>query len=276
MKPSLWRCPICHAALQLQERSFTCSNHHRFDQAKEGYVNLLRVNRKHSADPGDNKAMLESRRHFLQQGFYAPLAQALGDAIRQHFSADTANLTLLDAGCGEGYYLSQLAVQLGGGAYWGTDISRAAMRLAAKAYPNMQFAVASSFELPLADEAVDAVVRVFAPASAAEITRVLKTGGVYLWAYPGELHLFELRQRIYDEPKPHTVETLPPLVGMTEGVPLRVQYRITLPDAESIAALLAMTPYYWSASADKQAQCQTLQTLDLTVDFVISQWQKSA
>jgi 23S rRNA (guanine745-N1)-methyltransferase len=275
MTPSLWRCPLCREPLSLTGRTFACTNRHSFDQAQEGYVNLLLVNRKHSADPGDNKEMLESRRHFLHQGFYAPLAEGIGDVVRQYFPDPTLPLTVLDAGCGEGYYLNKLAQHLGENAQcFGTDISRAAMRLAAKAYPAMQFAVASSFELPLPDASVDVLVRVFAPASEAEIARVLKPGGLYLWAYPAARHLFELRELIYDDPKPHSVEELPPIAGMVECPPLQVNYRVTLPDQATVAALLNMTPYYWSASAEKQAHCQRLQSLDLTVDFAVSVWKK--
>lgn len=269
MTPAPWRCPLCHEPLSLNGRSFACCNGHSFDQAKEGYVNLLLVNRKHSADPGDNREMLESRRSFLQQGFYAPLAAKLGEVVRAHFPATTQPLTVLDAGCGEGYYLGQLAQQLGEHAHCiGTDISRAAMRMAARQYPAMQFAVASSFELPLADASVDVLVRVFAPAADAEIARVLKPGGLYLWAYPAAQHLFELRSLIYDAPKLHSVEeNLPPIDGMVEYPPLNVTYPVTLPDQASVAALLNMTPYYWSASEAKQAHCQRLQSLELTVDF---------
>ncbi len=271
MNPVFWCCPLCNESLNLVELTFVCANRHSFDRAKEGYVNLLLVNRKHSADPGDNKAMLNSRRHFLQQGFYAPLAMALGAAIREHFPDAEQALTLLDAGCGEGYYLNQLVQTLGANVQgYGTDISRAAMRLAAKQYPALSFAVASSFELPVPDASVDVLVRVFAPASAAEIVRVLKPGGLYLWAYPAAQHLFELRQLIYDDPKPHSVEDLPPMVGMQACAPLHVNYRVTLPDQASVAALLAMTPYYWSASAEKQAHCQRLRSLDLTVDFCVT------
>ncbi|QQZ29764.1 methyltransferase domain-containing protein [Thiothrix subterranea] len=270
-----WRCPLCNESLTLVERTWVCANRHSFDRAKEGYVNLLLVNRKHSADPGDNKAMLGSRRYFLQQGFYAPLAMALVAAIREHFPDTEQALTVLDAGCGEGYYLNQLVQMLGANVQgYGTDISRAAMRLAAKQYPALAFAVASSFELPLADASVDVLVRVFAPASEAEIVRVLKPGGLYLWAYPAAQHLFELRQLIYDAPQPHTVEELPPLDNMQECPSLSVNYPVTLPDQASIAALLHMTPYYWSASAEKQAHCQRLQSLDLTVDFCVTVMRK--
>lgn len=269
MTPVSWRCPLCSEPLSLSGRSFVCANRHSFDQAKEGYVNLLRLNRKHSADPGDNRDMLASRRHFLQQGFYAPLAAGLAETVRQYFPDPAQPLVLLDAGCGEGYYLGQLAQHLGGNVqYLGTDISRVAMRMAAKQYPAMQFAVASSFELPLSDASVDVLVRVFAPAAEAEIARVLKPGGLYLWAYPGPQHLFELRSLIYDAPKLHSVEeTLPPIDGMTECPSLNVTYPVTLPDQASVTALLNMTPYYWSASEAKQAHCQRLQSLDLTVDF---------
>jgi 23S rRNA (guanine745-N1)-methyltransferase len=271
-----WRCPLCHTPLSFVGRSFICANRHSFDQAKEGYVNLLPVNRKHSADPGDNKAMLESRRHFLERGFYALLAEGLGDAVRAYFPDPALPLTVLDAGCGEGYYLGKLAQRLGEATQCiGTDISRAAMRMAAKQYPAMRFAVASSFELPLPDASVDVLVRVFAPAADTEIARVLKPGGVYLWAYPGAQHLFELRTLIYDEPKPHTLEdSLPPIGGLVECPSLTFRYPVTLPDQAAVAALLNMTPYYWSASEDKQANCQGLQFLDLTVDFCVSVMQK--
>lgn len=275
MNPVFWRCPICNESLTLVERTWVCVNRHSFDRAKEGYVNLLLVNRKHSADPGDNKAMLDSRRYFLQQGFYAPLAEALGAAIREHFPNTEQALTVLDAGCGEGYYLNQLVQSLGANVQgYGTDISRAAMRLAAKQYPALSFAVASSFAVPLPDASVDVLVRVFAPAAEAEIVRVLKPGGLYLWAYPAAQHLFELRQLIYDAPQPHTVEELPPLDNMQECPPLSVNYPVTLPDQASIAALLHMTPYYWSASAEKQADCHHLASLDLTVDFAVRMMRK--
>ncbi len=275
-QPVLWRCPICAEALSLNEGSFICHNKHNFDRAKEGYVNLLVVNRKHSSDPGDNKAMLDSRRYFLQQGFYKPLAEQLGQLIESYLPPKDA-MTVVDAGCGEGYYLHTLAEQLGTQHYYyGTDISRTAMRLAAKQYSTLNFAVASSFALPIANNSVDVVIRIFAPANEAEIQRILKTGGLYLWVYPAEKHLFELRQLIYDEPKPHIVETLEPIVGFNDLPDIKITYPLHLPNPTSIAALLTMTPYYWSANKAKQAYCQHLQTLDLTVDFAISIRQKVA
>ena len=134
-----WRCPVCHLPLVLHQSTYSCSNQHSYDRAKEGYVNLLLAHRKKSADPGDTKAMLMSRRLFLEQGHYQPLALALAQHIQ------TANLTpqsvLLDIGCGEGYYLQQIATQNPELTIWGIDIARDAARMAAKRLPMMQFAV---------------------------------------------------------------------------------------------------------------------------------------
>jgi 23S rRNA (guanine745-N1)-methyltransferase len=97
-----------------------------------------------------------------------------------------------------------------------------------------------------------------------------------LWAYPAAQHLFELRTLIYDDPKPHSVEDLPPMLGMLECEPVRVNATVTLPDQASVAALLHMTPYYWSASAEKQAHCQQLASLTVTLDFELRVMRKPA
>ncbi|MEB4590796.1 methyltransferase domain-containing protein [Candidatus Thiothrix sp. Deng01] len=276
MSGVLWNCPVCEQPLQRVENSLVCANQHSFDRAKEGYVNLLLANKKKSADPGDNREMLESRRCFLQQGYYAPLAEGIANAVTQYYADRIEQgdvLTLLDAGCGEGYYLARLIALLPGTVQgYGTDISRTAMRMAARQYSGMQFAVASSFDLPVADAAVDVLLRVFAPAADGEIVRVLRGGGLYLWAYPGPRHLFELRQLVYDDPKLHSVDEskIPQGQGLTLHDTLNIRYALKLPDQASVAALLAMTPYFWSASADKQAHCQQLQSLDVTVDFQVA------
>lgn len=271
LKPSCWRCPVCKEPLNIDGRSFRCKNRHTFDKAKEGYTNLLLPNKKNSAEPGDSKAMLLGRRAYLERGFYDPLADKLAELIKQSFP-DNPVLNILDAGCGEGYYSGRIAEQLAGEhRFMGIDISRSAMRMAGKRYKNMQFAVASNYELPVADNSVDVLLRVFAPVSDTEVARVLKPGGLYLWVHPGEQHLFELRALIYDQPQPHTVAndktTVDGLVWQSMEV---VSYPLHLPDSEAVKGLLSMTPYYWSASREKQAVCECLPELDLRADFRVS------
>lgn len=258
-------------------RSFQCSKRHTFDQAKEGYTNLLLANKKNSAEPGDSKDMLIGRRAFLERDFYAPLADKLAALIKQTLPGEAA-LTILDVGCGEGYYPSRIAEQLAGEhQFIAIDISRAAMRMAAKRYSAMQCAVASSYDVPVADQSVDVLLRVFAPVSEAEVARVLKPGGVYLWVHPGEQHLFELRALIYDQPQPHTVADDKPTVdGLVWQSMAAVNYPLHLPDSEAVKGLLAMTPYYWAASKEKQAACEALPKLDLRVDFRVSVLRKES
>ena len=102
--PKNYRCPLCQQVLSFSDKNFRCSNNHNFDQAKEGYVNLLPVQHKHSKDPGDNKAMVNARRAFLDKGFYQPLIEQLLALYQQYADSNSA---ILDAGCGEGYYTHQ-------------------------------------------------------------------------------------------------------------------------------------------------------------------------
>ena len=84
-----YQCPLCQQVLVFNEQSYRCTNNHSFDQAKEGYVNLLPVQHKHSKDPGDNKAMVNARRAFLDLGFYQPLVKAITE-LQIKFSVENA------------------------------------------------------------------------------------------------------------------------------------------------------------------------------------------
>ena len=113
--------------------SYRCSNNHQFDQAKEGYVNLMPVHHKSSKNPGDNKEMMQARRLFLNTDHYQPLRDAVMAQLRQHLPQDATEL--LDIGCGEGYYTSefvQLRQQFSDITIHGLDISKVAVKYAAK------------------------------------------------------------------------------------------------------------------------------------------------
>ena len=266
-----WRCPVCHSPLLLEQKSYRCANGHTHDLAKEGYVNLLLAHKKKSADPGDSKAMLLNRRMFLEQGHYQPLAAALAQRITELTSVQPQ--VLLDIGCGEGYYLNQIAQTNPHLAIWGIDIARDAARLAAKRLPVMHFAVASSADLPVANESVDIVTTVFAPINEVEVMRVLKPKGLWFWVRPGANHLYQLRELIYTQARLHTTELkLPETLEVVTIQP--VQYLLNLHHASSIAALLAMTPYYWSASVETQHDINQLNHLEVQVDFQVVILQK--
>src|SRR5574343_199417 len=127
-------CPLDGAPLQRDGQSWRCAAGHCFDVAAQGYANLLPVQKKRSLDPGDSKEMVAARRRFLNAGHYAPIAELVRRAVLADVAAD-ASLACLDAGCGEGYYLRQLAAAVGDRqtlAILGLDISKWAVLAAAK------------------------------------------------------------------------------------------------------------------------------------------------
>lgn len=260
-----WRCPLCHTALERSDSRFCCPQGHQFDRAKEGYVNLLPVQHKRSRDPGDNAEMIQARRAFLDAGHYQPLR----DAICARLQA-IAPAALLDIGCGEGYYTHAF------GEYaqeaFGLDVSKTAIRIAAKRYPNVQFCVASSQRLPFTDNSMDAVVRIYAPCNPEELARVVRPGGYTITATPGPRHLLELKGLIYDEVRLHALhsETLP---GFRLVDSEALAYPMTLSGKEA-DALLQMTPFAWRAIPDVRQQLAVQTQFECQTDFALHIWQR--
>ena len=149
---SLFRCPVCAAPLTREARAYRCGAGHSYDIAKEGYTYLLPPNQKHSAAPGDDKGMAAARREFLSKGYYAPLLNTLCHEIAARSGPAPV---ILDAGCGEGYYTSGIYRSLLAAGKQpqaaGIDISKFILRSAAKREKAIEFAVASSYRLPVAD-----------------------------------------------------------------------------------------------------------------------------
>ena len=266
---SLFICPVCAAALQREERRYICPAGHSFDRAKEGYCNLLPVNRKHSKAPGDDKAMAAARSVFLGKGYYAPLREALC-ALAVSMTGEAP--TVLDAGCGEGYYTDGIyrALQDAGKApqMAGTDISKFILRRAAKREKDIEFAVASSYHLPVADGSVDLLLNCFSPLAIEEFHRVLRPGGVFVYVVPSEKHLWELKQVLYDRPYPNQVKQTP-YPGFSYQEIRHVEAVIHLPCQEDIHALFQMTPYYWKTPRAGAQRLAALTALDVTISFDI-------
>lgn len=263
----------------LNNRVWACTNGHSYDVAKEGYVNLLLVQHKNSKQPGDNKQMVNGRRAFLEQGFYQPLADAISKIFNQHLATlpNQTEVSFFDAGCGEGYYMAQVSQSCNQVdariAFSGLDISKFAVQKAAKKYPKNHFAVASTFQLPLENDSQNAVLQIFAPSSESEIYRVLKSNGIWITVNPAANHLYEFKQALYDKPTEHKTEQVIP-EGFTLAQQLNLSFVIQLNELEQRQNLLMMTPYYWSATAEKkQKLVDDLQ--QFTTDFDIRVWTKS-
>lgn len=249
-------CPICGAPLAKRERALVCPSHHSFDIARQGYVNLLPVQQKHSQDPGDTREQVLSRRAFLDTGTYAPILEALIEAAREY----GASGELLDVGCGEGYYCAGLSQALGL-PLTGVDISKEAVRAAAARYKGPNWLCATAAHLPVGDEGVGLLTSLFALTLPEEFLRVLRPGGLYIQVVAAEDHLLGLKRIIYDRlthKEKHTTQELP---GLTRLHSQQISFDFTL-TKEQIPWLFAMTPHLFrigKAGAARLAQAQTLE-----------------
>ena len=257
-----WSCPLCQLPLQRQGGALVCPSRHSFDIAREGYVNLLPVGRKRSRDPGDNRDMIDARRRVHAAQFYRPLADRLSSCVRD-FAGSSA--TVLDLGCGEGYYAGVLLEQLPGLSLYGVDISKAAVRLAARTCPRAQFAVASAARVPLPDQCLDTIVSVFAPVTVSELRRLLRPGGIYLKVVPAPEHLWSLRSLLYDQPRAHA-ENLPALAGFSVREKMALAYEVEL-DGPLLQDLVAMTPYAYGGQRENKQRLAERERLSVGMAF---------
>ena len=265
-------CPICTELLTLNSSatSYQCQNQHCFDIAKDGYLNLLPVQHKGSKEPGDNKQMMTARRAFLEAGFYAPMAKAVAMMINAN-SPEHQALTLLDIGCGEGYYSRNIAYHCPQNppiALHGVDIAKFAIAAAAKKQPTARFIVASSNRLPYPKQTFDWLLKVFAPANDDELKRLLKPAGFLLTVTPGPRHLWQLKQFIYSDVREHALDAPLP-VDFVSIDSLRLRYQIT-PDADQRIALLQMTPFAWRANKSCQQTLKDAPAFSIDTDFILT------
>src|SRR4051794_36522811 len=254
----MWRCPVCKDALHEHDRTWRCGTGHAHDVAKEGYVNLLITHQRRQREPGDSAEMLRARRAFLDAGHYAPLKDALVPHLRGPAS-------VLDVGCGEGYYTRDLDGQL-----WAVDIAKPAVRMAAKRRPQGHYAVASAYDVPVVDASIDAVASVFAPLHTPELERAVKPGGTVVVVGPGPRHLDGLKALLFDTPEEH--DAADPFAGGATSLRLvdttAVTYELDL-EGDAIADLLQMTPYAWYVSPERRASVVHRTRLSSTADFRI-------
>jgi 23S rRNA (guanine745-N1)-methyltransferase len=270
--PSILSCPACGEVLTLREKDAVCPKQHAFDRARTGYLNLLLSNKKQSAEPGDNPAMLQSRRAFLQAGFYDAMADATAKTLAEVL-AGRSDASIADLGSGEGFFAARLKKTLAesgscNAAWFGIDVSRPGIRMATTYDRSITWVVASLHRSPFRPQSLDVALSMFAPIDTADVRRVLRDDGALITVTPGPDHLDMLRLIIYSSVRPHP-ETPALMAGDTlfdRAASTRVRYPIVLESPAHIMNLLAMTPYYWHIHRAARTHLEGLTRLELTVD----------
>lgn len=258
-------CPVCKSGVRIEDKTLCClGGKHRFDVAKEGYVNLAVGH----MPGGDSKEAIAARTSFLEKGYYAPAAKALEQAVQDYLPVGA---TLIDAGCGQGWYSNRLAKA--GYRMAGFDLSkfgcaRAAKNAAAMGLPDTAYAVASVYTMPLCDACADGVLNIFAPCAEQEYRRVLRDGGYLFLLGAGQTHLMGLKKALYDTTYENAARADLP-TDMTLVQTRRVTFEITVEGQSDIEALFSMTPYYWRTSRDDKAKLAALETLTTEVDMLL-------
>ena len=269
-------CPLDGTPLSRSEKALICTNGHGFDLARQGYVNLFPVQHKKTRDPGDSKEMVSARSRFLASGAYAPIAETL-DQLALPLIQYTKEYRVLDAGCGEGYYLEHLYRSLSKNdkdmpvSLMGLDVSKWAILAAAKRDGAITWVVGSNKIPPLLPDSVDLIICAFGFPYFDSFKKVLRPGGRLILADAGPDHLMELRQVIY----PTVKKTPPPEISGAEALGFCLEetrilrYSTGAINQEQIMDLLTMTPHLYRATQEGKEAAKNLDHLDLTVDVVI-------
>ena len=191
---SAFACPICQDNLTLVETSLKCSNRHSFDLAKFGYVNLA-PQIKQSANY--DKENFQNRQQILEAGFYQTILETISDLLAR---LETTK-TILDIGCGEGFYSRKLQESHSEKTFYAFDISKDSVQIAAKSEPNwaVNWFVGDLARLPIKDASMDILLDIFSPANYGEFRRVLSQNGILIKVVPTENHLKEIRQMVQDQ-----------------------------------------------------------------------------
>jgi 23S rRNA (guanine745-N1)-methyltransferase len=271
-----FKCPVCGGRMAVTEdgKSVKCdgdnpkNKKHSFDFSSDGYLSF-------GVTGGDSKEAVAARKSFLRStGAYFTQAQAVVEAVKK-YAPDCK--TLINAGCGEGYYTSMLSDV--SESTLGFDLSKFACSAGAKqarrdGKSGLLFATASVFELPLQDGCADVVTNIFAPCAEAEYCRVLKDGGLLFLVGAGKNHLMGLKKAIYDNVYENGERA--DLPKSMEHIGVVSSNSISeIRGKENIAALFSMTPYYWRTSEGDKSKLDGLESLVTEIDFEINIYRKT-
>ena len=272
LKPKLQRfasatafaCPICQENLTLLETSLKCCNRHSFDLAKFGYVNLA-PQIKQSANY--DKENFQNRQQILEAGFY----QAILDTVSDLLAGSETSTTILDIGCGEGFYSRKLQESHSEKTFYAFDISKDSVQIAAKSEPNwsVNWFVGDLARLPIKDASMDILLDIFSPANYGEFRRVLSKDGILIKVIPTENHLKEIRQKVQDQLtnkdysnqniKNHFQEHFTILSNQTASLTKTIT-------ADQLQALLSMTPLLFHVD---QSKIDWSQLTEITIEAEI-------
>jgi len=267
-------CPVCQSALVLEGKNLSCEKNHSFDQAKQGYFNLLLNTAKNSQSPGDNAAMVNARQQFLDSGLYKNISDTVNQLVVDHFlSRQVEAPMLLDLACGEGYYTQQLHYTLEDHqvqhSLYGLDISKDAIKAGAKREKSVNWIVANGFKAPFKAHSLHCILNMFNRVDSKSLHDLCHPHGKVIIASSAKFHLQQLKQAIYEQPKFEEFNMVAAMENeFNHDVRQQLDFTIKL-QPENTQALLGMTPHAWRSSPETQQQLINNPQLELRVNVNI-------
>jgi len=251
--------------------SLACANRHSFDLSKDGYVNFL--NQPVHMQYG--KEMFASRRIISGCGFYDPLIHRISEIIGGAFKKDNT-VRILDAGCGEGSHTAILSENLVAQYHdvltAGIDISKEAIKMAAKKNRNMVWCVADLTNIPFMDKKFDVVLNILSPSNYGEFERIMADGGLLIKVIPGNGYLAQLRELFYTGTGKETYSNEKVANHFKESFHLsrteEIRYTAAL-SKENLRHLIKMTPLSWGVSDEAAAKAAQAGAAGITVDLTL-------
>ena len=253
-------CPKCHSDLVYTNKAYKCVNGHSYDISKEGYINLLLS----KTNCGDLDDSVHARKLFLNKGFYDPLYNLIKSLF---LKLNTKKI--LDCGCGVGYYSQKLSHDF---EITGIDISKSAIKLAAKGDNISSYIVSSSKFIPIKKYYFDAAYVIFAPLFEESMADVIKNNGYLVIVTPSTNHLYEIKEKLYQNP--YFNESLDMDIKLFRHIDShKLTYKVTM-DNSDLMNLVAMTPYFYKTKKEDLDKLVFIDCLDVTIDFKIDIFQK--
>lgn len=273
------RCPICREELSVIGGSLKCQHAHTFDIAASGYVNLLPPGKAGNSHTGDDRNMIKARRAFLETGYYDRISDFAAQCIAE-FSFST-DMTILDAGSGDGYHITRIADILSGrlSSAIGIDASKHGAEIAAKAAKcekreKVSFFAANIFDLPIADSTIDVMISMFAPIPFEEANRVLRDDGILVVIASGRKHLWEMRELLYDTPRESNANIAEnsnfSLIASRE-----LSYQFTIAEPDELKALFSMTPFSYKTSVEDASKLNNRYDTNMTANVICAVFKKA-
>ncbi len=244
-------CPVCNERLTLSENSFRCPAGHCFDLSAKNYLNLA----PHLKAPAlYGEQLFAARRAVFDAGFYAPLTEALTEQARELHQKLGRPITVLDAGCGEGYFAAAVLDALEGVncEMLAVDLAKPGLLLAARRAPQMKCLLADLARLPVPDNSLDIILNVLSPANYQEFRRVLRPGGLLLKIAPGAAYLREIRQAFDLAPgeKSEAEKLLSTAASSYDTANLHYTRHVTPEQREAFLAMSPLAGHHTAREAD--------------------------